>query len=183
MRKIWVLHRIDRIVAEYFESRQFPLWMDRICIYASRLGDYGAVWFFLAGICFFFSEMRWIAYMLIAGIVGVIILGEGVIKNSIRRKRPFMQYAHITSGIRPPRSFSFPSGHTAMSWCVVGILIWSKQFIPYEVLGVCIVLAGCISFSRIYLRVHYLSDVIAGILFWGACAQLVLVLASQFPII
>ncbi len=91
-------------------------------------------------------------------------LFELVIKNGIQRERPLdLAYSGINL-------FSFPSGHATMAAVVFGILAvlaghsmgrWGRAIV-YAVCGAMIVI---IAFSRIYLGAHWLSDVLAGVLF------------------
>ncbi len=88
--------------------------------------------------------------------------------------------------MRPPESFfayletgySFPSAHAAMSFACYGFivyLVWrsatSQSFRTIAVLGLS-VLIGAIGFSRLYLGVHYLSDVVGGYALGAACVWL-----------
>lgn len=83
-------------------------------------------------------------------------------KNLFQRDRPDHP---LVNGIT---NYSFPSGHAMMSIAFYGLLIWllgrhlRQHKIQELVIGFLILLILLIGFSRIYLRVHYPSDVIAG---------------------
>jgi len=91
-------------------------------------------------------------------------LFEIMIKVAIQRPRPIdLSYAH-------GESFSFPSGHATMAAVIFGILAvlvshsmgrWGRAL----VYGACASLVVAIGYSRIYLGAHWLSDVLAGLLF------------------
>ena len=68
-----------------------------------------------------------------------------------------------------PRFYSFPSGHTTASFAMVGVSLLRCRVITFVPI---IILAALISFSRIYLRVHYLTDVIAGVILGTTCGML-----------
>ena len=95
----------------------------------------------------------------------ITLLINQTIKYIIRRPRPPIEERLITQG-----GYSFPSGHSMMSLCLYGVLIyltWTNikdkriKFLIISLLSLLILLIGI---SRIYLRVHYPSDVIAGFL-------------------
>jgi undecaprenyl-diphosphatase len=85
-----------------------------------------------------------------------------VLKNLIQRDRPAMP---LVDGIT---NYGFPSGHALMSVAFFGLLImWTAETIKKKaqknlIIGFCIFLVVVIGFTRIYLRVHYTTDVIAG---------------------
>lgn len=87
-----------------------------------------------------------------------------LLKRLFQRKRPLSPLLKAAKGL------SFPSGHAIMSVTFYGLLIYMMQlaisdvFIKYFVTVLMILLIGIIGYSRIYLRVHYASDVIAGFL-------------------
>jgi len=127
-------------------------------------------------VCIALVLMLYRKYAAVAGLaLAVGMSGIGVIfgKGMIERARPpfsFRAYTEIW--------YSFPSAHAALSAALYGyciFLIWS--FVPsrsIRILGTIILsaLVAAVSFSRIYLGVHYVSDVIAGVLLGAFCAWL-----------
>jgi undecaprenyl-diphosphatase len=80
------------------------------------------------------------------------------IKQSVKRPRPFHKLAGLSNLIAPPDAFSFPSGHTAGAFVVVSLIGYCC---PAIVMPLCL-WAGLVGVSRIFLRVHYPTDVLAG---------------------
>ncbi|MEO8764628.1 MAG: phosphatase PAP2 family protein [Ginsengibacter sp.] len=98
--------------------------------------------------------------------IGMIGLGSTgilyLLKEIFQRKRP------IDPLIRDVTGFSFPSGHSFSSFTFFGLLIyilWNtsiKTSLKIPLTIILLLFAAIIAFSRVYLRVHYPSDVIAG---------------------
>ena len=88
-----------------------------------------------------------------------LIIGNGMLKNIIARERPNWLNPSVQLLIGNPTDFSFPSGHTLASFSCVFIMFYTKDKLRYAVL----VLAIFIAFSRLYLYVHFPSDILGAI--------------------
>ena len=97
-----------------------------------------------------------------------------IIKRIVERPRP------LNLMIIKETGFSFPSGHTMMSFAFFGLLIWitamliKNKPLKISLISIFSVLVLMISFSRIYLGVHYLTDILAG---WFVTLTIILVFA------
>ncbi len=133
---------------------------DRVMIALSTAGNLGLVWIIIA--VFFCTIPKWrkagIA-MLLALLVSH-IFGNLFMKNLIARPRPYVVYPGINLKIPPLEEFSFPSGHAITAFASVFALPSSLGTIKRALA----VLAVGISFSRLYLFMHYPSDVLGGAL-------------------
>lgn len=124
----------------------------------SRLGDYGLVMILTAAILLCFKKTRraGIAAAL-ALLIGMIVV-NGILKPLFARVRPYDFDPSLTPLIPPPDDASFPSGHALAAFeTAVPILRYLGKW------GIAaLVFAGLMAFSRVYVMVHYPSDVFAG---------------------
>jgi undecaprenyl-diphosphatase len=96
------------------------------------------------------------------------------------RIRPFDVNTTIELLIRKPRDYSFPSGHTAVSFAVAT----SLYLCGYNRLCIlAFVIAAMIAFSRMYLYVHYPTDIIGGVVVGIVSGYLGYVLANKLLIV
>jgi len=92
-------------------------------------------------------------------------LSNYVIKKLVKRPRPFVTHVHFTPVYRPGE-YSFPSGHTSSSFSTA--IAVSRAYPRWYVIAPSLLWAGATAYSRMYLGVHYPSDVAGGILLGGS---------------
>ncbi len=142
--------------------------INKIMVTASRLGNAGIVWWFVCLIFLIIPRWRYTGLVIIFSIGLTSLMGEGIIKHAVKRVRPCHDLSEEDKLIHNPRAFySFPSGHTASSFAVTMVIILSKC--PVYVFAPILLLSITIGFSRVYLRVHYLTDVVVGMLLGIVC--------------
>ncbi len=132
--------------------------MDVIMPKITKLGNAGIIWIGI-GLCMLISKKyRRQGFMVLIGLLMGLIIGNGLVKNLVARQRPCWINSDFLLLIPNPKDFSFPSGHTQASVIAATILTmynrkWGIVVIP---------LAALIAFSRLYLYVHFPSDVLGG---------------------
>jgi membrane-associated phospholipid phosphatase len=82
------------------------------------------------------------------------------LKQSVRRKRPYLEYPDLITGKSASTGYSFPSGHTSATFAMAASL--SLSFPKWYIIAPSFAYAGTVGYSRMYLGVHYPSDVLAG---------------------
>ena len=85
-----------------------------------------------------------------------------LLKNLVQRVRPYEVIDTLTILVERQKDFSFPSGHTSASFAA-GIVFFRN--LPKKFGVPAVILACLISFSRLYIGVHYPTDVICSIVF------------------
>lgn len=158
---IRILDFIDRYL-------QFPI-LDRIMFIITCMGNGGIVWILLSTYLIYNNNYRMEGYMVMSSMIFTSIVGEGLIKHLFKRSRPYIKINKRVLLISRPKTYSFPSGHAASSFAVAGIFILMNDDISIYITT----LASLIAFSRVYLNVHYLTDVLTGIILGLLCSILV----------
>lgn len=128
--------------------------------YITRLGDAGMIWIILAAILLAIPKTRRSGIILTAALLVDVVLCNCILKNVFARVRPYDVNTSVQLLIERQKDFSFPSGHTAASFASVTALYYAKNKKLYIA---ALVLAVVLAFSRLYLYVHYPTDILGGI--------------------
>lgn len=134
--------------------------MDKAMVFITTLGNAGIVWIITALLMLCSKKYRTTGIILSVGLIGSLIFGNMILKPLFERLRPFQVKEGIDLLIASPRDYSFPSGHTLASAISATILLLRERKLGYCALTLAILIA----FSRLYLYVHFPTDVLGGVL-------------------
>lgn len=160
--------RVELQILDMLQKIHAPVGDQVMCL-ITHLGDSGMIWILLTLGMLLLPGKRRTGAVLAAALCIDLILCNGILKNLVARVRPFDVNTAVQLLVRAPRDFSFPSGHTAASFTAVMALYLTgekKLFLP------ALVLAVLIAFSRLYLYVHYPTDVLGGVFVGLLCGYL-----------
>ena len=149
--------------------------LDSLMCMITKLGEAGAIWIILAVILLLIPKTRKTGAIVVAALAVDIVLCNGILKPFIGRIRPCDINTSIQLLVARPDDFSFPSGHTAASFAAVTALFFAKEKYRYPAL----VLAVLIAFSRLYLYVHYPTDILGGILVGILCGVIAYLITKK----
>lgn len=160
-------------ILHWFESLHNPV-TDPIMYGITTLGNAGLLWIITAAVLFFALPVKYrkVGLTVAVALIFSLIMCNGIMKNVYHRVRPFHAdptFENLYNVFASIHDWSFPSGHTSASFAAaVAILLWRKK----EGIAA-LIMAVLISFSRLYLTVHYPTDVLASLILgslYGAAA-------------
>lgn len=134
--------------------------LDTVMTFITGLGDSGKIWIVCTFLLLLIPKTRKAGTAMGIALVLEIICCNIILKPFVARIRPCDVNTAVQLLIERPLDYSFPSGHTTSSLAAASALYFSRKklWIP------AVILAGLIAFSRLYLYVHYPTDVLAGAL-------------------
>ena len=147
------------------EHLRSPL-LDAVMLIVTHLGDLALVWLVASAVLVALPRYRRFGVAVFVAVAVTAALGMLVLKPLFGRARPFVAYEFAGLLIPPPSGDSFPSNHSMVSFAAAAALCC----LPGKGKGVALVkvaavlVAGLIAFSRLYLYVHYPTDILAGAL-------------------
>ena len=154
----WVLS-LDNAILNAIQRLRCPL-LDWFMPLYSRLGDHGMVCIALAALELLFPKTRRAGAALAVALVLCLFSGNLFLKPIVARVRPYEANQFVGLLVPPLGDFSFPSGHTFS--CVAAAFV---LFHYHKKAGIAAWLAAALmAFSRLYLYVHYPTDILGGLL-------------------
>lgn len=148
---------MDIMILNFIQSIRNPV-LDAFFKFYTTLGDFGLLWIVILLILFVQKKTRSLALWGAFALIIEFILVDGVLKYLVQRDRPFITYP-LELIVKAPHGYSFPSGHAASSLAVSYFLFRNDVPLRRIILGAGFLMA----FSRLYVYVHYPTDVFVGV--------------------
>ena len=143
--------------------------LDEIMVCLSALGNAGIFWIILSLAFLAVKKYRKTGIEMLITIAVAFILANLILKNLVARDRPCWIDPEVELLIKNPKDYSFPSGHTVNGFAAAVALLCNDRRLGIPA----VILASAIAFSRVYLFVHFPTDVFAGVIIGTVCALLV----------
>ncbi|MFQ9509987.1 MAG: phosphatase PAP2 family protein [Lachnospiraceae bacterium] len=132
--------------------------LDQFMIVVSTIGNGGMVWIIIALLLLLNKNWRKYGVMMGLSLILCLFIGNLTLKPLVARIRPYEVGGFTNLLIAAPHDYSFPSGHTMSSFAAASVLFFMNR--KFGIVAWC--LAISIAFSRMYLYVHFPSDILAG---------------------
>ena len=159
---------LDAAVMAFIQTHFHNTVTDTVFPIITSLGEAGIGWIVLSLVLLCFKKTRRTGGLVLIAMTVTLLFGELTLKNIICRLRPCNVFTDFPMLIARPTSYSFPSGHTSSSFAAALILTLRHKKVGW----LAYIPAVLIAFSRIFLFVHYPTDVLAGILLGTLAALL-----------
>lgn len=156
-----VIQNLDNSILQFIQMNMRSPIGDKIMIGFTSLGNGITIWAIIGLVLIISKKYRKHGVMIISALILCYLIGNLSIKPLVARTRPFNTMPLLGEMlIKLPTDFSFPSGHAMCSFAS-SIVIFN---INKKIGIVTLILSTLIGFSRLYLYVHYPSDVFGGMI-------------------
>jgi len=171
------IEHMDFNILNFIQSNFKNELLDTVMPLISGLADNGIIWIIIFAVIMLLPKYRKYGAVLFYAILLDIIICNGILKPLIHRIRPYDINVAVSLLIDAPKDYSFPSGHTAISFASATALLWINK----KWGSAAFVLAILIGFSRLYLYVHFVSDVVFGAIVGILCGILGIYISKALP--
>ena len=165
-----LLQNLDGSLLLWIQSVRLDFLDPLVCFY-TRLGNTGMLWILISVLLLFSKKTRKAGILGLAALLLGFICTNLTIKPLVERTRPWLTLKELTPLVDEKDPHSFPSGHSTsafaagVTWALCASKVWMR------VLAVSA--AACMALSRLYVGVHYPSDVLCGSLIGALCGWIV----------
>ena len=161
-----VLWKFDFEILFFIQNHIRNDFLDVVVPFYTSLGEDGIIWIAVGLIMLIPKKTRKCGIMVLAALLVMLVVNNIILKNLIARPRPCWTYPEMVDLVHLPSSYSFPSGHT-VSAMAVAFTIWGQ----HKKLGiVALIMAFIMGLTRLYVFVHFPTDVYGGIIVGAAIA-------------
>ena len=155
------IEQIDVSILLFIQEHVRNSLFDRLFLPITHFADDGIFWVLLTIVLLMYPKTRKAGIAALISMAICYTLCSVWLKDAVARIRPYDAYSSVALMIEPDPDFSFPSGHTTISFAAA--LIYGRM-LEQPFAASTIILAVLIGLSRLYIGIHYPSDVIGGFL-------------------
>ena len=153
-----MLTQIDFSVLDFIAEHLKCSFLDTVMPLVTYTAEHGLMWILVAAVLLVIPKTRKLGAMLGLSFLLGFLVGNLLLKNVVARPRPYWIREEVELLVPHLKDFSFPSGHTLVSFEAASVLLKKG---PKRIGVAVLVLAVLVAFSRLYLYVHYPTDVLA----------------------
>lgn len=156
-----ILTNLDGNILLWIQENLRMEFLNPLVIFITSLGNAGLIWIAVSVLMLFFHKSRKAGIMCLTALVVSYLFNNIFLKNIVARTRPWVDVEGLKVLIGKPTDYSFPSGHASSSFAAAMVMY---RFLPARIGIPAVVLAAAISLSRLYVGVHYPTDVLTGVI-------------------
>lgn len=170
------LFQLDCSVLLWIQRTFISTTITPIMTFITHMGNAGAIWIILSCILCINKKTRRVGILSLIALVASFLIDNIILKNLVARIRPYELVSKVQCLIEKQNDYSFPSGHTGSAFAAAMVMFFK---LPKKYSIWCVIFAFIIGFSRLYLGVHYPSDVIMGAVI-GTIIAIIVVKLERF---
>ncbi|WP_367397310.1 phosphatase PAP2 family protein [Clostridium sp. MSJ-8] len=171
-----VIQSFDFSILDYIRENLSNSLLDNVMPLFTHLGDAGIIWIIITVYLLIIKKYRKYGVIMLLALGLDVLVCNVLLKELVGRARPFEVRPYIDIIINKPKDPSFPSGHTAIAFAAASVLCYMDRRTGIFA----IIIASIIAFSRLYLYVHYPTDVLAGIIVGILCGVVAIKIYKKF---
>lgn len=145
-------------VLDYIQNYCRNDFLDSLMSFWSNLGTMSVIWIVLTVVLLIIKKTRKLGVFCVVGFVLTFLIGNCIFKPIVARIRPYDINTLVTLIVSKEIDYSFPSGHTMFAMCFATILFYKSKLIGIFAY----IFAAVMAFSRMYLYMHFPTDVLFG---------------------
>ena len=170
-----LIYNFDSSILLWLQNNMRNDILNPIFKFITHMGDSGIFWISLSVILLIPKKTRKAGFCALLALLFSVLINNAILKNLVGRIRPYEVIPGLVCIIEHAKDPSFPSGHTGSSIAAAAVYLKTlpKKFsIPLLIVGI------LISFSRLYVGIHYPTDVICGAMTGAALGILACILVD-----